>query len=188
MAEPIDRTRLQTDLRYNFDYMSKFLNFTKDDIYILNTLAPILFPRIPYIVETAYKKLYSFDVTKQYFNIPNDEFKSLSLNTGTIFTVMCSQTNLLKDILNIYLKRILIQTEWNDTFLQYLSEMGELHENQKNLKEINMDHMPIITLFGYLEHLMIDTIWKLENFDIKKKRAAIQALNKFFWIQNNLFT
>ncbi|CAF3004584.1 unnamed protein product [Rotaria sp. Silwood2] len=101
---------------------------------------------------------------------------------------MCSQTNLLKDILNIYLKRILIQTEWNDTFLQYLSEMGELHENQKNLKEINMDHMPIITLFGYLEHLMIDTIWKLENFDIKKKRAAIQALNKFFWIQNNLFT
>ncbi|CAF0906215.1 unnamed protein product [Rotaria sp. Silwood1] len=188
MAEHIDRTRLQTDLRYNFDYISKFLNFTKDDIHVLNSLAPILFPRIPYIVETTYKKLRSFDVTKEYFNIHNGEFKRFVLNEATKFTLISAQTDIFKDTLNIYLKRILLQSEWNDTFLKYISEMGELRENQKNCKEINMEYMPMNTLFGYLEHLMIDIIWKLESFDIKKKRAGIRALNKFFWIQNNLFT
>jgi hypothetical protein len=32
MAEHIDKTRLNTDLRYRFEYLSKFLNFTSNDI------------------------------------------------------------------------------------------------------------------------------------------------------------
>ena len=47
MSEHIDGNQLNTDLRYRFDYLSKFLNFTQDDIGILNALAPIIFPRIP---------------------------------------------------------------------------------------------------------------------------------------------
>jgi hypothetical protein len=62
MAEHIDKIRLTTDIRYRFEYLSKFLNFTKEDINMLNILAPIIFPRIPFIVESVYKKLYTYDI------------------------------------------------------------------------------------------------------------------------------
>jgi hypothetical protein len=39
MTEHIDGSRLNEDLRYRFEYISKFLNFTNDDITALNTLA-----------------------------------------------------------------------------------------------------------------------------------------------------
>ncbi|CAF3706694.1 unnamed protein product, partial [Rotaria sordida] len=67
MAEHIDSNRLNSDLRYRFEYVSKFLNFTSDDIAMLNTFAPIIFPIVPVITDTVYRKLFSFDITKHYF-------------------------------------------------------------------------------------------------------------------------
>ncbi|CAF1015192.1 unnamed protein product [Adineta steineri] len=188
MAEHIDRTRLLTNLRYNFDYISKFLNFTKDDINTLNSLAPILFPRISSIVETVYKKLYSFDITKQYFVRRNDDFEVFSSNTEINGTILSAQTDFRKDMLSMYLKRILIQSEWNDAFLQFLSYVGELHGNNKNSQSINVDYIHVNALLGYLEHLILDIIWNIENLDMKKKRDSIRTINKFFWIQNHFFT
>ncbi|CAF4423157.1 unnamed protein product, partial [Adineta steineri] len=71
MTEHIDNDRLSNDLRYRFEYLSKVLNFTLDDISLLNAFAPILFPRIPVIADTVYRKLFSFDITKHYFLINN---------------------------------------------------------------------------------------------------------------------
>ena len=56
MSEHIDSNRLNTDLRYRFDYLSEFLHFTSDDITMLNTFAPIFSPRIPVIADTVYRK------------------------------------------------------------------------------------------------------------------------------------
>ncbi|CAF0950009.1 unnamed protein product [Adineta steineri] len=188
MAEHIDRTRLLTNLRYNFDYISRFLNFTKDDINTLNSLAPILFPRISYIVETVYKKLCSFDITKQYFVRRNDDFEVFSSNTESNATILSAQTDFRKDMLSIYLKHILIQSEWNDAFLQFLSHVGELHGKNQNSQSINVDYIHVNALLGYLEHLILDIIWNIENMDIKRKRDSIRTINKFFWIQNHFFT
>jgi hypothetical protein len=188
MAEHIDRTCLNTNLRYRFDYLSKFLNFTSDDINTLNSLAPILFPHIPFIVETVYKKLYSFDITKQFFIIRNQDFESFSSTKENDSTVISTQTEFRKEVLSIYLKRILIESEWNDTFLQFLSHIGEIHGNKKNFQGINVDYIHINMLLGYLENLIINTIWNIEEVEIKNKHRGIKAINKFFWIQNNFFT
>jgi len=40
MTEHIDENRLTEDLRYRFNYLSKFVNFTNNDIHALNNLAP----------------------------------------------------------------------------------------------------------------------------------------------------
>ncbi len=64
MAEHIDKTRLNTDLRYRFEYLSKFLNFTSNDITLLSTFAPIVFPLIPVIPDNVYRNIFSFDITK----------------------------------------------------------------------------------------------------------------------------
>jgi len=168
MAEHIDKTRLNTDLRYRFEYLSKFLNFTKDDIISLNTLAAIIFPRIPFTIETVYKKLYTYDIIQQYFILRNDDFESFSSDEETNTSVISGQTDYRKDMLSMYLKRIFIQTEWNDRFLQFLSHIGEIYTESDHSIPTNVDYIHINALLGYLEHLLIEIIWNIEHFDLRK--------------------
>jgi len=188
MAEHIYSKRLSLDLRYRFEYLSKFLNFTSDDIAMLNTFAPIIFPLIPVISDTVYRKLFSFDITKQYFIIRNDGFEGFQSQKQNGVTLDSVQMELRRDMLSMYLKRVLTQREWNDTFLQYLSQVGKIHTNQAGSSSINVDYMHINALLGYLEHLLIDTICNTDTLDEKTKRGMLMAINKVFWIQNDFFT
>ncbi|CAF0906176.1 unnamed protein product [Rotaria sp. Silwood1] len=188
MTEHIDHNQLTSDLRYRFEYLSKFLNFTSNDITMLNTFAPILFPRIPVITDTVYRKLFSFDITKHYFIIRNQEFDKFSTDQENNLTVSSAQIMFRKDMLSMYLKRVLTQREWNDTFLQYLSQVGKMHTNQAGSSSINVDYIHINVLFGYLEHLLIDVILNTENLDNINRHAMIVAVNKLFWLQNDFFS
>ena len=187
-AEHIDGNRLNTDLRYRFNYLSKFLNFTSDDIALLNGFAPILFPRIPVIADTVYRKLFSFDITKQYFLINTEGFEGFAPKQHGCVTLESVQMSFRKDMLSMYLKRVLTQTEWNDSFLQFLSQVGRMHTNKAGSTSINVDYIHINALFGYLEHLLIDVLWNAENLEEKTRHATVMAINKFFWIQNDFFT
>jgi hypothetical protein len=188
MAEHIDRNRLHSDLRYRFEYLSKFLNFTSDDIAMLNTFAPIVFPLIPVLSDTVYRKLFSFDITKQYFLIRNEGFEGFLSKKQCEITLDSIQMELRRDMLSMYLKRVLTQREWNDTFLQYLSQVGKMHTNQAGSSSINVDYIHINALLGYLEHLLIDVLFNADNTDEKTKRGILMAINNFFWIQNDFFT
>jgi hypothetical protein len=188
MAEHIDGNRLNTDLRYRFDYLSKFLNFTSDDIAMLNTFAPIVFPVIPVIADTVYRKLFSFDITKKYFLIRNEGFEGFLPKKTHGMTLDSAQMELRRDMLSMYLKRVLTQSDWNDTFLQYLSQVGQMHTNQAGSSSINIDYIHINALIGFLEHLLIDVLWNADTIDENTKRGILMAVNKFFWIQNDFFT
>lgn len=189
MSEHIDTHRLGSDLRYRLDYISKFLSFTSDDIAMLNAFAPIVFPLIPVISDTVYRKLFSFDITKRYFLIRNEGFEGfLPKSTNHGVTLDCPQMELRKDMLSMYLKRVLTQREWNDTFLQYLSQVGKVHTNKAGSASINVDYLHVNALLGYLEHLLIDVLWNSDTLDNPTKNSMIKAINKFFWIQNDFFT
>lgn len=188
MAEHIDRSRLQLDLHYRFDYLAKFLNFTADDIGMLNKFAPIVFPLIPVLSDTVYRKLFSFDITKQYFLVRNEGFEGFTPQKRCAVTLESAQMTFRKDMLSVYIKRIFTQREWNDTFLQYLSQVGKMHTNQAGSDSINVDFIHINALLGYLEHLLVDVLYNAENVDEKDKRGIMTAINKFFWIQNDFFT
>ncbi|CAF1320969.1 unnamed protein product [Adineta steineri] len=188
MVEHIDGNRLQSDLRYRFDYLSKFLNFTSDDIAMLNTFAPIVFPLIPVLSDAVYRKLFSFDITKQYFLIRNDGFQGFMPKKDCGLTVDSAQMTFRKDMLSVYLKRILTQTDWNDTFLQFLSQVGKMHTSQSGSTSINVDYIHINALLGFLEHLLIDVLFNADSIDEQTKRGILMAVNKFFWIQNDFFT
>jgi len=188
MSEHIDNNLIQTSIRYRFDYLSKFLNFTSDDIVLLNAFAPILFPCIPVIADTVYRKLFSFDITKQYFLVRNQGFDKFCPHQEPSVTLESAQMVFRKDMLSMYLKRVLTQSDWNDTFLQYLSQVGKIHTNQAGSSSINVDYMHINALLGYLEHLLIDTICNTDTLDEKTKRGMLMAINKVFWIQNDFFT
>jgi len=188
MAKHIDTNRLQSDLRYRFEYLSKFLHFTSDDISMLNSFAPIVFSIIPVLSDTVYRKLFSFDITKQYFLIRNEGFEGFLSKKQCGITLDSAQMELRRDMLSMYLKRVLTQREWTDTFLQYLTQVGKIHTNQAGSSSINVDYIHINALLGYLEHLLIDVLCNTDSIDEKTKRGILMAINKFFWIQNDFFT
>ncbi|CAF1997874.1 unnamed protein product [Rotaria magnacalcarata] len=188
MAEHVDANRLNNDLRYRFEYLSKFLNFTSDDIAMLNTFAPIVCPIIPVIADTIYRKLFSFDITKKYFVMRNEDFEGSLSKTNRDLTLESAQMELRKDMLSMYLKRVLTQRDWNDTFLQFLSHIGKIHTDLACSASINVDYIHINALLGYLEHLLIDVLCNADRVDEKSKRGMLMAINKLFWIQNDFFT
>jgi hypothetical protein len=103
-------------------------------------------------------------------------------------TLESAQMELRKDMLSMYLKRVLTQSDWNDTFLQFLSRIGQMHTNQAGSSSINVDYIHINALLGFLEHLLIDVLWNADTIEEQSKRGILMAVNKFFWIQNDFFT
>lgn len=188
MTEHIDSEKINANLRYRFEYLSKFLNFTSDDIGMLNKFAIVILPRVPVLVDTVYRKLLSFDITKQYFLVRNDGFEGHVTKKSSHLTLESAQMKFRKDMLSMYLKRLLTQTEWDDTFIQYLSRIGKMHTNKAGSSSINVDYIHINALLGFLEHILLDVLWTAENLDVKSKYAMFTALNKLFWIQNDFFS
>ncbi|CAF1538118.1 unnamed protein product [Rotaria sp. Silwood1] len=187
-AENIDKNRLTTDIRYRFEYISKFLNFSQTDITILNKLSSIIQPLIPVIVDDVYRKLFSFDITKQYFLLRHSCFDNFLSTNRSNLAVNSDFMEYRKNMLSKYLKCILTQNEWNDSFLQYLSHVAKIHTNKIGSPLIHVDLIHITCLCGYLEQNLIAIILKSENLDNQTKYAGIMAINKFFWIQNDFFS
>lgn len=178
MAEHIDVIRLRDDLRYRFEYLSKFVNFTCDDIEQLNKFALIVFPLVPSISEKVYRKLFSFDVTRDYF-VPK-------MNRNP--SIESAEIEFRRDMLNMYLKRVLSQREWNDNFLEYLSQVGKFHTSKAGLASIYVDYIHVNLLFGFIEHLLIEIAWNSDKLESRTKKLTIAAITKVFAIQNEFFS
>ena len=186
MCEHIDGDRLTNDLRYRFEYLGKFLNFRPDDITILNESSPQILPTVPVIVDRVYRKLFQFDITKNYFILRNDGFDG-HLNDNESLTLGSVQMTYRRDMLSGYLKRLFLQHQWTDEFLEYLSRIGRMHTNQAGEQSINVDFIHIHLTLSHIEHLMTDFIWTNEIIEQKKKKDLILAINKVFRIQADLF-
>lgn len=186
MTEHIDGNRLNQDLRYRFDYISKFISFTNDDIKSLNTLATIALPLIPVIVDAVYRKLFQFDITKGYFVLRNDGFDGRLKNDDGL-TLESAQMTYRRDMLSGYLKRLLLQREWTDDFLQYISRVGRMHTNKADSASIDVDYIHINATMGYIEALIIESVWTTDTLDNKTKKDILLAVNKVFRIQSDLF-
>jgi hypothetical protein len=187
--EHIDGARLNTDLRYRFNYLSKFLNFTSEDIKLLNTVAPALVPLVPVAVDAIYKNLFSFDVTKSVFATHNVNFKGTATTTPGGLDLTQERITFLNDALGNYLKKVLTQTAWDDAFLGYLSNLGKSHANKAAGVNINVNYIFMGATLGYAEGVLVNAILTTDlGLDDKTKKAAILALNKFVWIQNDLFS
>ncbi|CAF1018078.1 unnamed protein product [Didymodactylos carnosus] len=186
--EHIDDDQLATNLRYRFDYVAKFIRWSNDDIAVLNSLEPIVSPLLPVVVDAVYKKLFQFDVTKRFFFKRNEGFEGNLPSSLNDLTLNSEQIQFRKDMLSRYLTRVITTKVWDDSFLQYLSRVGKIHTNNGGSKSINVPYIHVNALLGYVEHILIDAVWGVENVDNKTKKAAILSINKFFWIQNDLFT
>ncbi|CAF3202021.1 unnamed protein product [Rotaria socialis] len=187
MTEPTEKLSLDNDLRYRYEYLAEFLNFTNDNIKILNQLSIYIQPMIPVIVDEVYRKLFSFDITKQYFfpDASHSCFGNLFSSTKhSSVSFDGDDIEFRRNMLSKYLNKILTEQEWDDSFLRYLSCVGQVHTHEMGTPTIHVDYMHISALIGFLEHIIIDIILKITNIDCQTKYRAVAAMNKFFWIQN----
>lgn len=186
MSEHIDDNRLNEDIQYRFGYLSKFISFTSEDVAALNMFALSSASVIPVIVDCVYRKLFQYDITKKYFIIHNEIFDGSSQKDENL-SLESAQMVYRRDMLSSYLKRLLMQREWTNEFVTYLSRVGEMHTNKIGSASINVDFIHINATLTYIENLLIDHVWSNENFDNNAKKNIILALNKVFHIQNDLF-
>ncbi|CAF5040351.1 unnamed protein product, partial [Rotaria magnacalcarata] len=154
----VDADKLNTDLRYRFDYVAKFLNFTKTDIQLLNTVAPKLVPLVPTAVDAIYDKLFSFDVTKGVFAKHKVNFQGATADPPDSLNLTAERIAALKESLDKYLKKVLTQEEWDDGFLGYLSHLGKVHANKADSKNIDVNYIHMNATLGLSEHILIDAI------------------------------
>lgn len=188
MVEHIERRLLNTNLRYRFDYIAKFLNFTEGDITALNNFEKIAHAQIPALVDAIYQKLFEYDITKNYFMKHSFNTKGVKPADENQFTLDSEQMLLRIDSIRKYLYRILRQHVWNDAFLQYLSNVGKIHTNLVGARSINVDYIHMNAMLGYLQHTFIEIILNSEEIDESTKKTTLMALNKLFWIQNDFFS
>ena len=188
MVEHIEETFLSCNLRYRFEYLSKFLHFTKDDIITLNNLELVLHPALTTLVDKLYDKLLQFDITKRYFLMRNSGFDGKMETDESEITANCQQLRFRKEKFIKYLSRVLKETDWNDSFLQFLSTVGKVHTNFAGAHSVDIDYIHMNLLLAYLHHTLFDHI--LNNQDIQQSQRSnfLFSLNKFLWIQNDFFT
>lgn len=186
MTEHIDRDRLNEDLRYRFEYLSKFVHFTDVDLNAMNILSNIIVPVIPVIVDSVYRKLFQYDLTKHFFVLRNDGFDG-QLDNHEMLTLDSAQMTYRHDMLSGFLKRLFLQRQWTDDFLQYVSRIGRLHTDKAGSASINVDFIHINATFTYIEILIMEIVWKSEMVDEKGKQEISLALTKVFRILSDLF-
>ena len=184
--EHVDTAKLNTDVESRFKFTSKFLHFTKDDIAVLNKIAPAVVPHVPALVTAVYNNLFSFDAIKNIFVTHKVHFTG---NTATGNELTPERVTFLHDMLANYLKKVMTQANYDKGFLEYLSNLGKVHANKAESKNIDISYVFMNATLGYAQHLLLNALLGSDlGLDDATKKAAILAVNKFFWIQNDFFT
>ena len=187
--EHIDNKKLFTNLEYRFNYVSKFIGFGEEDIKYIHESSSVLAPLVPTVVDLVYKKLFSFDITKRPFLVRNDNFTGkMEESLEELNDSSSEQIKFRKDMLSKYLIK-LFSADFNAKgFINYLDWVGKIHTNKSGNKKIVVDYIHINALFGYVSDVLLGTISTSSSLNEEQRTKTIQAFNKFFWIQNDLFT
>jgi hypothetical protein len=174
-----------TDIPYRYEYLCKFVNFTKDDVATLHSLAPILGPMVPAVVDAVYVKLFTFSNTKGVFLKRNEGFNGRLENRVEEISHDSEQIKFRKDMLSKYLVR-LVTAPYDANMVNYLSWVGKVHTDKGGSKSIDVPLGDCLALLTYVEDFLIDAILGV-GADRETEKKAIHAVNKLLWIQADLF-
>ena len=187
--EKINLAQMNTDVQARFDFLSKFLKFTQDDISLLNKIAPTLVPLVPTVVDAIYGNLFAFDASKSVFANNKVHYKGETTSAPGTLDLTPERITFLKDMLATYLKKVLTQSQWDKPFLEYLSNLGRVHANKAEANNVNVSYIFMNATLGFAQHVLVNALLTADlGLDNATKTAAILAVNKFMWIQNDFFT
>ncbi|KAJ2703368.1 hypothetical protein FB645_003932 [Coemansia sp. IMI 203386] len=185
----IDHDRLYTDLQYRYDYVSGFIGFTKKDQDLIKQSGSVVAGLVPTIVDAVYDKLAEYDITWSHFAQDQEglQIKDGKSRDVAQVTMGSEVITFRKTMLTKYLKK-LVTAEWNLSYLKYLDWVGHIHTTTPLKKStINVEYIHCNALFGYVSAVVVGALQKSTEWDDDTRDDIVNAYNKFFWLQNDLF-
>ena len=181
----IDEPRLETDVAYRVEFLTKFMGLGADDLALVHEAASHLAPLVPTLVDAVYDRLISFDATKRHF-VPRQHGYDGAVPTDLAsLTLDHEQIAFRKQHLAHYLVK-LVTAEYDLKMLQYLDWVGKIHTHKAGNPAIVIPVVQIDALFGFVNDALIATIFSLP-LDQDKKLAMARAFTKLLWVQADLF-
>ncbi|MGE3781045.1 MAG: protoglobin family protein [Pirellulaceae bacterium] len=180
----VDEARLETDLKYRFEYLSEFIGFSPSDVALIHAAAQPLMPYIPALVEATYARLLSYSATARHF-VPRQFGYEGPLPEGVeALGQETEQIRFRKEHLRRYLLS-LVGNPYDERMIKYLDVVGKIHTPLAGNKQIDVPLVQMNALMGVLSDVLADAISRLD-LALDEERRTLRAFNKLLWIQNDL--
>lgn len=180
----IDESRLESDLKYRFQYLCEFMGFTEDDVAILHRVGAKLAARVPQLVEAVYAKLASYDATWRHFLPRQEGYEGPLAADLHELTQDHPVIQFRKQHLARYLTA-LVKQPYDARMVAYLDRVGQIHTPKAGSKELDVPLVQMNALLGFVADALTNTL-----FDLGLPRAeeirAVRAFCKLLWLQNDL--
>lgn len=180
----IDEPRLESDLAYRFDYLTKFMGFTGEDIAAIHGAANALAPLVPGLVDAVYDKLFSYDATWRHFVPKQFGYEGVTPATLEQLTMDHPQIKFRKEHLARYLVT-LVTKPYNAKMMEYLDTVGKIHTPKAGSDSINVPLVQMNALMGFVADALNATILDL-GLDRATEVRTLRAFSKLLWLQNDL--
>jgi len=179
-------------------YMQSFLQWdpTKDGA-LIEACKPVLAPIVNSVVDAVYDRLLKYDITAASF-APKQSQEGVTKDSD-VGELNGSHENIKfrKDFLKAYLVRLVSNHDWapESKFWEYIDMVGKVHtgatdsrlKSRKNRPALFVEYREINLLLGWVENAVTDIVMGVEGLELQTKVDILKALNKFWWIQNDLF-
>lgn len=182
----IDEPRLETDTAYRFDYVSRFVGLSADDIAVIHAAAPKLAPLVPALVDAVYAKLIQQDATWRHFLPRQHGYAGAVPADLAALTADHPQIAFRKQHLARYLTA-LVTKPYDGKMVEYLDTVGKIHTPKAGNRDIDVPLVQMNALMGFVADALIAAIVGL-GLDRATEVSALRAFNKLLWVQNDLIT
>jgi hypothetical protein len=182
----IDEPRLESDLAYRFEYLTKFMGFGSDDIEAIHASAQHLAPLVPTLVDAVYDKLFSYDATKRHFMPRQSGYEgALPIDLESL-----SQDHEMIQFRKNHLARYLaalVTRPYDEKLVGYLDMVGKIHTPKAGSPELDVPLVQMNALMGFVADALIATVYSL-GLPRATEIAIVRAFNKLLWLQNDLIS
>ena len=182
----VDEPRLESDLGYRFDYVSKFMGFGPDDVAAIHGAATRLAPLVPALVDAVYDKLIQQDSTWRHFLPRQHGYEGEVPNSLEKLTMDHPQIAFRKQHLGRYLAA-LVTKAYDGKMVEYLDMVGKIHTPKAGSKELDVPLVQMNALMGFVADALTATVLNL-GLDRDAEARTLRAFGKLLWIQNDLIT
>lgn len=196
----IDSKLIETDLPSRMEYLLDFLVWDPaKDGPLIEACKPVLAPIVNDIVDAVYDHLLKFDITAAVFAPAQSQSPDSAGSTTKVQDLHRDHANIKfrKDFLKAYLVRLVSNHDWTaqSKFWSYIDMVGKVHtgsmdsglRHRKDRPALFVEYRDINLLLGWVENAVTEVVMGVEALDIQTKLDILKALNKYWWIQNDLF-
>ncbi|EXJ74629.1 uncharacterized protein A1O5_02926 [Cladophialophora psammophila CBS 110553] len=164
---------------------------------LIEACKPVLAPIVTNVVDAVYDHLLKYDITAASF-APKQSQEGVTAEAN-VRDLHAGHENIRyrKDFLQGYLVRLVSNHDWTpeSKFWEYIDMVGKVHtgstdsglKHRKNRPALFVEYREVNLLLGWVENAVTDIVMGVEGLELQTKVDVLKALNKFWWIQNDLF-